>query len=454
VRRALPLLLAAVLTGCTAVQPQPPVVMAAPDHWQAAHGVAAGSASGAVVAGEWWRQFGDPALDALIAAVDAGNLDLQRARARVFEARAARNASAARLRPEVTLDASAVRSNARRLGFDNPVSLFEAAFDAGWEVDLFSATANRVEAAQRMAQSAEAAASDVRLTLRAEVARSYIELRAAQQRLRLAQDTLRSQRETALLVSALQAAGLRSELDLAQAESPVRALEAAIPALETAIVSASRRLDTLIGQVPGAAMAVIPAAGAMPMADALPLLAQPAVVIARRPDLRRVERELAAASALAAAAAADFYPKLSLGSLAGYRNVKGGPAGLIWTLAAGLAAPVYNAGRLDAQAAAANARQQQLELAYRQAVLMALEEVEVALSAYLNAGRNLGALDAQIETERRRLGFAEERYRRGVAGFSDVLEAQRALHAAEIERVDAATSQSRAYIALNKAIGG
>jgi len=452
--RGLLLLATAAIAGCAMTAPEPRGEIAAPARWLSAEPAAPAPVQPAAATREWWRHFGDPALESLIAAADAGNLDLQRARARVLEARAARNASAARLLPEVALNGTAARSNARRLGFDNPVSYFETAFDAAWEIDIFGATAHRVEAADRLAQSADADAADVRLSLRAEVARNYIELRAAQQRLNLALATLDSRRETAALVTALQKTGLRSELDMAQAEAPVLALQAAIPSLQTAIIAAARRLDTLLGQQPGGAVAAqFGSPVVVPLADAAPLLEEPVAVIARRPDLRRAERELAAAGALTAAAVADFYPRFTLGSLAGFRDLAGGPAGLIWSLAAGLAAPVYTAGRLDAQSAAADARLQQRELVYRQAVLSALEEVEVALAGYFNARRHVAALDAQIETERRKLLLAGERFRRGIAGFSDVLEAQRALYAAETERVEAASAQSRAYIAVNKAMG-
>jgi NodT family efflux transporter outer membrane factor (OMF) lipoprotein len=454
VRRGLLLLAVVAVPGCSVTAPVPLIEIAAPERWLAAELSASAPVQPAPTTREWWRHFGDPALEALISAADDGNLDLQRARARVLEARAARKAGAAALRPEVAVNGTAARSNARRLGFDNPVSYFETAFDAAWEIDVFGATAHRVEAADRLAQSADAGAADVRLSLRAEVARNYIELRAAQQRLRLAQAMLDSRRESAALVAALQKTGLRSELDLAQAEAPALALQAAVPSLQTAIVAAARRLDTLLGQPPGAVAAQLASPAVLPVADAAPLLDEPAAVIARRPDLRRAERELAASGSLAAAATADFYPRLTLGSLAGYRDIASGPAGLIWTLAAGLAAPVYNSGRLEAQSSAAGARLQQRELAYRQAVLSALEEVEVALAGYFNARRHVAALDLQIETERRRLMLAGERFRRGISSFSDVLEAQRALYAAETERVDAVSTQSRAYIAVNKAMGG
>ena len=178
------------------------------------------------------------------------------------------------------------------------------------------------------------------------------------------------------------------------------------------------------------------------------------MVIARRPDLRLAERELSAASALTQAAKADLYPSVSLGGLFGFRSVASGPAGLIWTIAGVLTAPLINFGRLEAQVDIANARGEQSYFAFRQAVLLALEEVETTLTAYVNAWRNVESLDDLVGNEQRKLALAEERYRKGLSPFIEVLDAQRSLYTAQTDRVTAQAELSRGYIALNKAVGG
>jgi NodT family efflux transporter outer membrane factor (OMF) lipoprotein len=402
----------------------------------------------------WWTLLGDPTLDRLMQAAERENFDLKRARARVLEARASRRASAAQLYPEVGARASAARGNALVIGPDQTLSLYEAAFDASWEVDLFGATRRRVEASDALARAAEEGAADVLLTLRAEVARNYIELRAAQNRLDLAFDTLRARRDTVALVTALRTAGLRSGLDVTQAETQTLALQAQIPTLQTAVTAAARRLDTLLGRTPGTLEAELASAAPVPVAREVAVLDEPAAVIARRPDLKRAERELAAATALTAAANADLYPKLSLGGLYGYRNLSGLPGSTIWSLGAGATWSLINFGRLEAQVDAADARRQQVYFAYRQAVLAALEDVELSLTGFVNAARNLRALEVLVENEQSKLALAEERYRRGLSPFIDVLDAQRSLYAAQTDRVGAEAEQVKGYVALNKALGG
>ena len=403
---------------------------------------------------DWWKGFADPTLDRLIAAADAENFDLKRARARVHEARATRAATAARLYPEVDFNSAAARSNAGLIGSERTVSYFESAFDARWELDVFGATSRRVEAADAQAQSAVEAEADVLLTLRGEVARNYVELRAAQNRLGLALETLRAHRETAGLVSSLESAGLRSELDVTQAQTQALSLAAQVPTLETAVTAATRRLDPLLGRAPGTTEADLSSTGPVPVTRAPAVLDEPATVIARRPDLRLAERELSAASALTQAAKADLYPSVSLGGLFGFRSVASGPAGVIWTIAGVLTAPLINFGRLEAQVDIANARGEQSYFAFRQAVLLALEEVETTLTAYVNAWRNVESLDDLVGNEQRKLALAEERYRKGLSPFIEVLDAQRSLYTAQTDRVTAQAELSRGYIALNKAVGG
>jgi outer membrane protein, multidrug efflux system len=448
-------LLAACATGPRYKMPAPDP----PDVWVAA--ADASTERGRVAAGpreavarDWWKDLGDPVLDELMDVAARENFDLKLALARVQEARASRAATAARLYPEVNGAAAASRGNNAFFGQERPLTVSEAAFDATWEADLFGANRSRVSASDAIAGAASYNAAAVLLSLRAEVARNYVELRAAQNRLVLALDTVRARRDTAGLVRSLRAAGLRSELDVTQAETQALALEAQIPPLRTAVTASARRIDTLVGRNPGSFEAELAATKAVPLPEAPAVLDQPAAVIARRPDLERASRELAAATALSGAAVADLYPKVSLGGLFGVRNISALGGLGIWSLAAGAVMPIFNAGRLQAEVDAADARQQQAYFAYRQAVLAALEEVEVSVVAYVNADRNRRVLDVLVENEANKLALAEERYRRGLSPFIDVLDAQRSLFSAQTDRVSAEAEVAKGYVALNKALGG
>ncbi|HSD60857.1 MAG TPA: TolC family protein, partial [Burkholderiales bacterium] len=273
--------LPALLAGCVTAPKFDALPPKTPENWIApepeapdtARLIAGGSREAAP---PWWMALGDPLLDALIAEAERENFDLKRARARVLEARSRADAAGARLYPEVNAVVTGSRGNTANPGLDRAQSLFDAAFDARWEVDLFGANRSRADAEDALAQGAEQGAADVLITLRAEVARSYVELRGAQNRLALALDTLRVRRETADLVRSLRAAGLRSELDVAQAESQVLAVEAQIPPLRAAVDIAAWRVDTLLGQPPGTFQSRLAAAGPVPVAERPAVLDAPA----------------------------------------------------------------------------------------------------------------------------------------------------------------------------------
>ncbi|HET9701372.1 MAG TPA: efflux transporter outer membrane subunit [Burkholderiales bacterium] len=449
----LPLLLA----GCVsaprfeAADPVAPAAWSAATPSESASLVTSGSRASAA---PWWTALDDPLLDQLMAEAERENFDLLRARARVLEARGRAAAAGARLYPEVGIAAGAGRGNAAIPGVDRAQSLYDAAFDARWEADLFGANRGRADAAQALGQASEEGAADVLLTLRAELGRSYVELRGAQNRLALALDTLHVRRETADLVRSLRSAGLRSELDVAQAESQVLAVESQIPPLRAAVEIAAWRVDILLGQPPGTLQSRLAAPAPVPVAERPAVLDAPASVIARRPDVRRAGHELAAAARLTDAAVADTYPKVSLAGLFGLRDVSGAAGYTLWSLGAGIAAPLINFGRLQAEVDVADARRRQAYYGYRQTVLEALREVESALAGYIAADSNRRALDALVETEQRRLALAQERYTRGLSPFLEVLDAQRALYAARTELVIAEAEVTKGYVALNKALGG
>ena len=244
-------------TGCTLgpqyVRPDP----RAPVAWNAARQITATKDGKRVEvtaqepAEPWWSAFSDPVLDELIATATQRNLDLKVARARVLEARANRGIVNASLYPQVNLGATGERGNTRIPNQNRTIGLFDTGFDAAWEIDLFGGNRSRVTAADALTEAREDDERATLLSLQAEVARNYLELRDAQNRLRLTRDNIASRRDIAELTRTLRRAGLRSELDVSQARSQYLALEAEIPVLQTAVEAAQHRIEVLLGYAPG-----------------------------------------------------------------------------------------------------------------------------------------------------------------------------------------------------------
>jgi len=401
----------------------------------------------------WWAAFNDPMLDQFIDTAVTRNLDLRIARARVLEARASRGVSAAQLYPEINLVGTGERGNRRLVTQNRTVGLYDAGFDAAWEIDLFGGTRSRVQAADALVEASVDEERNTLLTLRAEVARNYLELRDAQTRLQVTRENTTSRRDVASLTATLRRAGLRSELDVSQARSQFLALEPQIPVLVTAIDRSTRRIEVLLGEAPGALSATLAMPRPVPVPGEAVWLADPVSVLARRPDVGIAERRLASATALNAAAVAELYPKVSLAGLVGYRDATGAPSFGIWSIAGAIAAPIFNAGRIRSQIDAADARRQEALASFEQTVLLALEEVEVNLVSYLNAEETRKGLVVLVENEEDKLALADDRYRRGLTGFIDVLEAQRSLQESQISLARAQGDVGRTFVALNKSLG-
>lgn len=423
--------------------------------WQSK--AAGASSSVDVVEGDqlsrWWKAFHDPKLDELIEQASNNNRDLKIAMARVSEARAFRIIASAPLYPTLNAGARASRGNQINMMNNRPLDLFQAAFDASWEVDLFGGTRRREEAATQNQAAREAEQEGVLLSLRAEVARNYIELRTLQAQQKISEDTIRSLEEIWKFSGSLETAGLARGLDVAQAEAEYHATASRLPQIAAAIMAIRNQLAVLLGVQPHELEPLLPqqAESPVPVADTSFVMETPAAVIARRPDVAQAEHQLASATALSAAAIADRYPKINLGTLFGWRDTsKAGPA---WSLGGSLVQPLFNAGSLGAGVDAADARQEQALNAYEQQVLQALADVETALSNYLHEEVRHNALVASVKAAKRSLTLAKGSYREGLTAFIDVLNAQRTLYTAQSSVAESAGKLGSYRIALMKAIG-
>ena len=450
-------LLAVALGGCAAVGPDySEPQLAVPAGWSAGTGT---DAMDAVLLARWWHGFGDPVLDRLVADALAANLDLAQARARLREARARRGVAGAALAPSVDASLSGSRSRSSgQSGSGSTRELYSAGFDASWELDVFGGLRRSVEAAQADLEASVESLSDTRVSLAAEVALNYIDLRTAEQRLAIAEESIASRGENHQIIRWRQQAGLVSELDLAQATTDLESTRAVLPPLRTAVIEAKNRLAVLLGRNPGELESLVHADRPIPLAAAEIVAAIPADTLRQRPDVRAAERRLAAQTARLGEAEAARYPSFRLSGSLGLEALEldalADRDANTHSLFGGITAPVFNAGRIAANIEIQDALVEQARLAYRAAVLAALEEVENALTAVANTDARRAKLAEAAAAARTTLAIAEYRYASGLADFLSVLDAQRTQLSLDEQLAGSTGELARAQIRLYKALGG
>ncbi len=441
-----------------------------PPEWTgvaASSGNASMTTSGAASVAEWWKSFQDPELDSLIDQSLQSNLGLQQAQARILQARAARTVAGAGLWPEVNAAGANTTSGSGLTGSTASASsglststrnLFQAGLDAAWEMDFFGGVRRGIEAADANVQAAIQDSRDVAVTLTSEVALNYIELRAFQQQIAIAQKNLEAQRETADITRKRFGVGFASGLDTANADAQVATTQSQIPPLEASVQQAIYALSVLLGREPAALLKELSAAGAIPETPPTVPVGLPSNLLERRPDILRAEAQLHSATAQVGVATADLFPKISLTGSGGLQSLTQGSltslAGSFWSLAPGVTLPIFNAGKIRANIKAQNAVAQQALLAYRQTVLTALEDVESALIAYAKDQPHRVALAEAVKSNQTAVDLSMKLYTAGEAEFLNLLTAQHNLYAAEDALVQADRAIDVDLIALYKALGG
>jgi NodT family efflux transporter outer membrane factor (OMF) lipoprotein len=451
-----------VLAGCASVGPDyGPPSTTTPATWTGLdRGTAtAGEATDPGDLSQWWQRLGDPLLSELVAEALRASPDLRSAQSRLREARARRTVAASGYYPEVGVSADARRSRlSGESGDGATVELYRAGFDASWEVDVFGGTRRGVEAADADLQAAAARLADTQVTLAAEVAASYVEVRAQQALIRIARENLASQSETLQLTEWREQAGLASAQDVEQARTNRERTRAAIPSLETSLAEAEHRLDVLLGVAPGTLHARLAASEyrvAVPDRIAVGI---PADTLRQRPDVRAAEHDLAAETARVGVAEAARYPSLALSGSIGLEALTlgaldSGDAG-VSSLLGGITAPVFDAGRLRSQVEIQDARREQAQVAYEQAVLGALEEVENALVAVSRSRERATALAAAVESARSASSLVRSRYSAGLIDFQSVLDTDRTVLAVEESFARTRADGVLAVVRLYKSLGG
>jgi NodT family efflux transporter outer membrane factor (OMF) lipoprotein len=441
---------------------------------QTATGIVPGSAE----LTNWWTVFGDAELNNLIQRAALHNTDVRVAVARVAEARAAQGIARAPLLPSLN---GTTGFNRVRGGFSQGVvhvngapgasgpssssliapfetNVFQAGFDASWELDFFGGNRKAYQAAVADAVAADFARRDALVSVTAEVARNYIQLRGLDQRLAITRANIAAQRDTLDLTRARADAGLGTQLEVEQQRTQLAATEAAEPALESERLQTVQRLGVLTGQAPEALITELAASAALPTLPESAAAGFPSDLLSRRPDLRQAEAEVAAATARTGSARAELYPKFVIQGLAGRQSTSVNGltlgAGNFFSIGPGITVPIFSGGKIRSNIAASDARLDQAIARYEGAMLIALRDVEASLTAYGHEKTRQDHLFAAAESSRTAKELANELYTRGLSDFLSVLDAQRAQFAAEDAFVQSQTAVASNLVALYKALGG
>lgn len=408
----------------------------------------------------WWGQFDDAVLDGLMTqAVDA-NRDVRVAIARVEQARAFFDDAKLDRFPEVPVNASVERRDQALPGFSDErrgISTYRLGFDAYWEIDLFGRIHSAIQAASATAEAFAANLDDVRVSVAAEVARNYFELRGLQQQQAVVERSLVNQQETLRLTQVRRDAGIGEEQDVASAAARVAAIDAELPPIRAAINERMHRLAVLIGQRPGTLETDLSPRAYPPLGKAI-AIGEPGSLLTRRPDVRAAERRVAAATGREGVAVADLYPRVTvtgfLGLLVGRGSLFGSADSRAWSVTPALSWAGFDLGSARARLRGAAAATREAAAEYEQVVLLAVEEVENALIGYREQQKRLVALVEQTRESTRAAGIARIRYREGVADFLSLLDAERTQLQAENGVAQAEAGVFTSIIGVYKALGG
>jgi outer membrane protein, multidrug efflux system len=501
-RRILMTLSLATAVGCE-VGPnyKPPVVTVAPTFSEAnATTRPSVATTRPVQITQWWATFRDPELDSLIAQATSGNLPLAEAESRVRQSRAQRGVVGSELWPQINVGGGyqrargsenvtippgafgingtpAVKKKAKPAdqidsvppgGPQSPLGsgglpgattdLYQVGFDATWEIDVFGGQRRSMEAAQADEEALIEDARSVYVSLMAEVARNYIELRGYQRQYAIAKENLASQQDTLHLTTSKYNAGFVTQLDVARQATQVATTAAVLPGLESQIHASMHALAVLVGKDPNLLTNELSSQAPIPPVPPEIPVGLPSELLRRRPDVRRAERRIAAATARVGEATADLFPKFSITGALGLDSTK--PKHILdwssryWALSPGISWPIFDAGRVKANIAVTNEVEKQAMQDYQQTVLTALKDVEDSLSSYQTEQVRRAALADAVTAAHQAVELARQQYEQGVTDFLTVLDAQRDEFAAEDSLAQSDRAISTDLVSLYKALGG
>ena len=450
-----------ILTGCATVGPdyvRPDTSVSITWHTQLKDGLATDEIDPKTLAA-WWSTLNDPELSSLVDRAVAGNLDLKKAGSRVREERARRGLAKADLFPTLDATGNANRSRSSEdTGGGMARELYSSGFDAGWELDVFGGVRRSVEASQADLEASREDLHDVLVSLLAEVALNYVEVRTFQRRLSVVEANLAVQDETYQLTIWRHQAGLSDELAVQQARYNFESTRSQIPTLRTGLEEAMNRIAVLLGEQPGKVHEELKNTVAVPAAPLKVAVGIPADAMRHRPDVRRAERNLAAQTARIGVAVAELYPKFRLSGAIGLEALSAGnlfsAGSQTHSLGADITLPVFHGGAIRQNIEVQSALQEQYLIVYETTVLSALEEVENAIVAYAGEQQRRQSLSEATIAAQKAADLAQYKYQSGLSDFSNVLDAQRSLLSLQDQMAQSSGAVTSNLVRLYKALGG
>jgi len=437
------------LAACAGPRPDAPLdaAVVVPAGWRDAN------AAGGEVTAEWWRGFGDATLTKVVDSALAHSVDVAIAVARVEEARAQFGAARGQLLPSAEVFSAAKRERFLN-AFGQPAlqTAQRPELDISYDLDLFGRLRNASEAARAALLATQATQDNVKLAVASSAAAGYIGLRALDARLAVVRDTVDARAGSLKIAQRRAQSGYATRLELEQAEAELHATEQLIPALQLAIARQENGLSVLLGESPRSIERGVTLSNLT--TPTVPMLL-PSDLLRRRPDIAQAEQSIVAADRSLDAARASFLPSIRLGAAGGYvdSTLIGDPVG-IFSVGGSILAPLFEGGRLRAQADAAAARRDQAAYLYRKVALNAFREVEDALAAVQRTSEQEAVLLQQRDALARALLQATNRYRAGYSSYLEQLDAQRGLLSADLSLVQASNDRLSATVSLFQALGG
>ena len=407
----------------------------------------------------WWNSLGDQTLTDLVYMALSQNRDLESARAKVNEARAALGISKASLLPWLDSVNSWTNSdpseNTSQAGSSN---LYRLGIDASWEIDVFGGQRQNIKAAEADLAAAHASLHAVWVSLASEVALNYLNLCTLHERLDIANENLKLQTDTLEMLQSQYDSGLTDALALNQAQYTVEQTKASIPPLRSSIESTMNALSILVGQVPGSLQEQLAHPKPIPRPDPVNLVGIPAEALRRRPDIRAAEMQLTAQVARTKNAESDLYPKFHLIGSIGIESLSTGSLfdgdSVGFSIGPRITWPIFHGGAIRRNIQVQGAREEQYLAAYEQTVLQAVAEVRDALVADTQERARNDALGKGVEAARSAVEVAEDKYRNGLSDFNNVIGAQQALLSLQDQYVTSEGQMTTNIVALFKALGG
>ncbi len=443
------LALAFLLGGCASQPATPSATSAAPTD------AASSTPEVANPLAQWWQRFKDPVMSQLITQALQANTSVRSAHAALQQSRALRDVKNASLLPNLSASGSAQRSKSGSLEASNS---FRVGLDASWEPDIFGGNRSSLNAAEADAKASEASLADVQVSVAAEVALAYIQLRGQQAQLGIARDNLANQREVLQLTDWRAQAGLTTLLEVEQARTTSEQTSAQIPALEASIAKTQHSLAVLTGQRPDALRTLLSAAQPAPLAPAELAQSIPAQTLRQRPDVRAAEHRISAALARVSAQDAARYPSFAIKGSLGLSALTLGAltngASLASALLASVSVPLLDGGAAKSQVLAQEAALEQARASYQAVVLTALKDVQDALVALHGDRQRLIHLQSAASAASNAALLARQRYSSGLIDFQTVLQTQRSLLSTQDSVASTQADVSAGHVRLYKALGG